>query len=279
MDLNALIEQAYNLEPLPASAARLAGLVADPDSTLASITEVIRLDPSLTARVLRGANSARSAVRDPITTAHDAVIRLGRGTILSIAIGGAARKHLQRAIPAYGLGENVLWRHCVSAALAAESIGPFCKKAIPPEAFAAALLHDIGKLVLGRFLDAQTLSLLAQAQAEGHLNPLQAESEILEVNHAELGGLIAQKWELPETIVQGITYHHQPEMGDAMICDIVCISNELAVATGLAKMPSSLIHEDHTDSFARLGIAPQDQARVCDVVKTRFAQVLERFGA
>ena len=158
-------------------------------------------------------------------------------------------------------------------------MGPFCKASIPPEAFAAALLHDIGKLVLGRFLDAQTLLLLEQAQAEGHLNPLQAESELLEVNHAELGGLIAQKWELPETIVQGITYHHRPEAGQAMICDVVCISNELAIATGLANMPSPLIHEDHTPSFARLGLAPQDQARICEIIKTRFAEVLERFGA
>ena len=279
MDLNALIAQAYDLEPLPASAARLAGLVSDPDSTLASITEVIKLDPSLTARVLRAANSARSAVRNPIATAHDAVIRLGRGTILSITVGNAARKHLQRAIPAYGLEENALWRHSVSAALAAESLGQFCKAAIPPEAFAAALLHDIGKLVLGRFLDAETLSLLEQAQLQGHLNPLQAESEILEVNHAELGGLIAQKWQLPESIIQGITHHHRPEGGESMICDVVCISNELAVSTGLAKVPVPLIREDHNPSFERLGIRPPDQERIIEIVKTRFGQVMERFGS
>lgn len=279
MDLNALIAQAYDLEPLPASAARLAALVANPDTSLASIVEVIGLDVSLTARILRAANSARSASRSPVKTVNDAVIRLGRGTVLSAAVGTGARKHLQCAVPAYGLQENVLWRHSVSAALVAESMGPFCKNSIPPEAYAAALLHDIGKLVLGRFLDAPTLALLQQAQAQGHLNPLQAECEILEVNHAELGGLIAQKWGLPESIVLGITYHHQPELGEQLICDVVCVANDLGIATGLASLPTPLYAEDHCASFDRLGLDSRAKECICEAVTTRFVQILERFGA
>ncbi len=278
MDLNALITQAYDLRPLPASAARLAALVANPDSSLASIIEVIGLDPSLTARILRTANSARSASRSAVKTVNDAVIRLGRGTVLSAAIGNGARKHLQPAIPAYGLRENALWRHSVSAALVAESMGPYCKGSVPPEAYAAALLHDIGKIVLGRFLDAPTQALLEQAQSQGHLNPLQAEWEILEVNHAELGGLIAQKWDLPESIVLGITYHHQPERCGQLICDVVCVANDLAITTGLAQLPKPLHSEDHSASFDRLGLGAQEQEQICEAVKTRFTQVLDRLG-
>ena len=277
MDLDALIEQANNLAPLPLSAARLASLVVDPDSHLASLTEVISLDLSLTVWVLRAANSARLAARSPITNVNDAVIRLGRGTILSIVVGAAARKHLQQPVPEYGLGENALWEHSVAAALVAETIERTCKVSVPPEAFAAALLHDIGKLVLGRFLDERTLELLNEAQEHGHLNPLEAEREILKVNHAELGGLVAQKWGLPDSIVKGITYHHQPEESDERICDVVCVSNDIAVATGLVSLPVPRWPEDHSGAFKRMGLDNDAEVRVADAVKTRFKQVLERF--
>ena len=276
MDLDALIAQAYNLEPLPLSAARLASLVADPDSKLASLTDVISLDPSLTVKVLRAANSARLAARSPITNVNDAVIRLGRGTILSVVVGVAARKHLQQPVPEYGLGENALWEHSVAAALVAETVEQICKVNIPPEAFAAALLHDIGKLVLGRFLDARTLELLNEAQERGRLNPLEAEREILKVNHAELGGLIAKKWGLPDSIVKGISFHHQPDAGEERICDVVCVSNDIAVATGLVNMPVPRWPEDHSGAFKRMGLDNEAEIRVADVVKSRFKQVLER---
>jgi len=276
MDLDALIAQAYNLEPLPLSAARLASLVADPDSKLASLTDVISLDPSLTVKVLRAANSARLAARSPITNVNDAVIRLGRGTILSVVVGVAARKHLQQPVPEYGLGENALWEHSVAAALVAETVEQICKVNIPPEAFAAALLHDIGKLVLGRFLDKRILELLNEAQEQGHLNPLDAEREILKVNHAELGGLIAKKWGLPDSIVKGISFHHHPDEGEERICDVVCVSNDIAVATGLVNMPVPRWPEDHSRAFKRMGLDNDAETRVADVVKSRFKQVLER---
>jgi len=277
MDLEALIAQAYNLDPLPVSAARLAGLVADPDSNLASITEVINLDPSLTGRVLRAANSARSAARSSITTVSDAVIRLGRGTILSIVVGSAARKHLQCSVPAYGLSENALWKHSVAAAITAEVMGPIGRVSVPPEAFTAALLHDLGKLVLGRFLDAHTLALLEAAQSQG-LNSLEAEREILQVNHAELGGLIAQKWGLPDSIVQGISYHHRPEESGLKICDIVCVANDIAVITGLADIPTPVVAEDHTAVYRRLELTEDSKSRIVDAVKNRFIQMMERFA-
>ena len=153
LDLHQLIAKAYDLEPIPMSGTKLANLIADPDSTLESLIEVVSLDQALTGRALRAANSAASAARSTITTVKDAVVRLGRSTMLTLGFGAKVRQQLQQALPEFGMAENMLWRHSVAAALAAESIGSMCKVQIPPESYAAALLHDIGKLVLARFLD------------------------------------------------------------------------------------------------------------------------------
>ncbi len=279
LDLDALMAQANNLTPLPTSAARLAVVVTDPDSSLSSITEVISLDPALTIRILRAANSALSASRFEVTEINDAVVRMGRGIILALAVGTGTHGYMRPPVPVYGLQENALWRHSVSAAMVAEHMGPFCNNAVPPEAFAAALLHDIGKIVIGRFLDAQTLSLLTQAQLDGQRDPLEAEREILGVNHAELGGLLAHKWGLPKSIVEGITHHHQPDEGRQLICDVICVANQLANQTGLANTTLPQRQEDHSASYARLGIRHENQQSICEAVQARFAQVLERFGA
>ena len=276
-DLHQLIAKAYDLEPIPMSGTKLANLVTDPDSTLESISEVVSLDQALAGRALRAANSAASAARSPITTVKDAVIRLGRSTMLTLALGTQVRRNLQQAVPEFGLAENMLWRHSVAAALAAECLAATCTVRIPPESYAASLLHDIGKLVLARFLDPDVLSYLQRAQEEGHCSPLQAEMEILEVNHAELGGLIARHWGLPNIIALGIQYHHTPSDEHPLVCHVVCVADVLArTIEPTSKTPP--YPDDHTASFQKLGVDAQVQQRVCQAVSARFGKVLELFG-
>lgn len=278
LDLNLLIRKAYDLEPIPMSGTKLAGLVADPESSLESITEVVSLDQALTGRALRAANSAASASHSSITTVKDAVVRLGRSTMLTLGFGTKMRQQLQQALPEFGLAENALWRHSVAAALVAESIGSMSKIPIPPESYAAALLHDVGKLVLARFLDPELLSYLERAQNEGRCNPLQAEMEILEVNHAELGGLIARHWGLPERIALGVQYHHDPGEDHPLVCHVVCVANVLAksVLPGAEAKPPH--PEDHRASFAALHIDAALEQRICQAVNARFTKVLDLFG-
>ncbi len=278
LDLQELIHKAYDLEPIPMSGTKLASLISDPESTLESITEVVGLDQALAARALRAANSAASASHTTITTVKDAVVRLGRSTMLTLGFGTKVRQQLQQALPEFGLAENMLWRHSVAAALVAESIGSLGKTPIPPESYAASLLHDVGKLVLARFLDPDLLSYLQRAQSEGHCNPLQAEMEILEVNHAELGGLVARHWGLPERIALGIQYHHNPTETHPLVCHVVCVANVIAksiLPDAEAKPPYP---EDHLASFSLLSIDTTLEKRICQAVTARFAKVLDLFG-
>jgi HD-like signal output (HDOD) protein len=278
LDLHQLIARAYDLEPIPMSGTKLANLIADSESTIESISEVVGLDQALAGRALRAANSAASAARSPITTVKDAVVRLGRSTMLTLGFGPRVRQNLQQAVPEFGLAENVLWRHSVATALAAESLGALGSVPIPPESYAAALLHDMGKLVLARFLDPDLLSFLRRAQEEGHCNPLQAEMEILEVNHAELGGLIARHWGLPNNIALGIQYHHTPSDEHPLVCHVVCVADVLAKTIEPVSQTPPPYPEDHTLSFQKLGVDARVQERVCEAVRARFGKVLELFG-
>src|SRR3954447_21571304 len=102
------------------SMTRLASLVCDNAPALDGVVEVVRFDQALTASLLASANSSWSASRTRVTTVRDAVIRLGTGPVLSLALGSVVRSRLQRAVPEYGLAEGDLWQHSVAASLAAE---------------------------------------------------------------------------------------------------------------------------------------------------------------
>ena len=202
-------------------------LASDPSCDLASVTELVAYDQVLTLKLLRAANSVISAPREPVGNVHDAVLRMGAAQVLSFAVAAGTRPFLDGAVPSYGLSEGALWRHSVAAAVAVETLKSF-DLALPADTFTAALLHDVGKLVLDRFINSQTLGYIREAELTGHLSRADAELELLNVQHAELGGVIAQHWNLPPSVVAGIAYHHHPAQSRETIADFTWLANQLA---------------------------------------------------
>jgi len=251
----ALVKAAHGLDPLPATVARLASLVVRPDWSLNDAAHLVEFDPALTGRLLRLANSAAMAGLSPVNTARDAIMRVGIGPALAFAAASGLRKQLKRALPEYGLTEGQLWRHSVASALAVEPIARRARTPVPPECFTAALLHDIGKIVLARFLSPDELKWLAEARDLGG-SSLQAEMEVLGVNHAELGGQIAGHWKLPERLAAGITFHHTPDDGHDLVCDVVYLANIAAkrIGEGVVRAPDEVTVQG--SSLTRLGLTP-----------------------
>jgi HD-like signal output (HDOD) protein len=254
LDANALVKAAHALDPLPATVAKLASLVVRQDWSLNEAAHLVEFDPALTGRLLRLANSAATAGLAPVNTARDAIMRVGIGPALAFAAASGLRRQLKRALPEYGMSEGQLWRHSVASALAAEPITRRTRVPLPPECFTAGLLHDIGKIVMARFLAPEHLRGLAAAREQGGTSSLQAEMEVLGVNHAELGGLIAAHWKLPARIVAGITFHHVPEGGHDPVCDAVHLANVAAKRIGEGVVLVANEVEADPGALTRLGI-------------------------
>ncbi len=278
ISLEALIESAKDLVPLPASATRLAALVSDAEVELNEVLEVVSLDQALTARLLRVANSAASASKSPVKTVKDAIVRLGNATVLALAVAGAVGRQMRTALPVIGFSEDQLWRHSVATALASERMKRFCKKPVPSEAFTAALLHDIGKLILVRFLSPEIAALLTRAQNEGKLRRLQAELELIGAHHAELGGLISQRWGLPERLGRAIQYHHSPDELIDEVSDVVAVANQAARSLKLVPVEADSFPDDVTSSRERLGITEEGYKQMCQILNTDFEETLTRFA-
>lgn len=275
IELDQLTTAAEALEPLPLSVTRLAALVCRQAPEIDEVVDVIRFDQALTASVLATANSSWSASRTRVTTVRDAVIRLGTGPVLSVALGSTVRTRLGRAVPEYGLDEGELWEHSVAASLAGELLTRRATNRPPTETATAALLHDVGKLVMARFLDSELLRVLHLAAEEG-VTRRKAEFDVLGVDHAELGGLIAQTWRLPGSLVRGIGYHHDPLLGGDLICYAVHLADVVAKIVGLGAEDNPDL-ETYATAVHELGLRPDDVDDICRIVEQRFREVRDRY--
>jgi HD-like signal output (HDOD) protein len=277
IDLDALAQAASCLDPLPTSVSRLAAMMCAETPDLLEVVDVVHYDQALTATLLRTANSSWSASRTQITTVKDAVVRLGSSTVFSLALGVGVRGRLGDAIPEYGLTEGELWNHSVAASLAAELIVSATPRPLSPDTITAALLHDVGKLVMSRFLSPDVLTLLGRSVAEGGHNRMQSESEILGVHHAELGGLILQCWGLPESLVRAVSYHHAPDLGVDLTAYGVHLADVVAKVVGAGPDDNPDV-----DSFAHameeLALDADDLDRICATTAERLEEVIARFG-
>ncbi len=272
-----LLRHADGLEPLPATATNLVTLLSQTEWMLRDVEAVVRLDLGLTARVLRFANSAWTAHLPSVGTVRDALMRIGVGTALSLAIAEGVRPRLLKPLPAFDLQPGRLWQHAVASALATEIVTRRARTPIPPETVTASLLHDVGKVVLDETMDDATLGALRTAWSSGGLSRIDAERQVLGMDHGELGGYIARHWGLPERVAAAITHHHAPSATQSTICDVVHLSNGIAKLAGFGPLIAEIDGPIEGDVLARLSFSPADLHTFCAELTDRMRTGQERF--
>lgn len=272
-----LLAAAERIDPLPVSVTRLALLVADPEADIREIVEVITYDQALAANLLRQVNSAALGGRVAITTVRDAVMRLGIGTLFTLALGASVRTAMGQAIPEFGLAEGELWRHSVAASLAADVLRARCRTAVPMEASTSALLHDFGKLVMARHFGGAVLAAVGAAADNDGLSEVEAERAVFGFDHAEAGGVIAQSWKLPLVVVDGIRDHHREAADLSAVSRVVALSN-LVAEDVFAEEPDPAGWPARLDLTASLGFDPDRYGELVARSAEQYSQLAARYG-
>jgi len=218
----ALIEAADGIRPLPAGLVELASTLADPTSGVEDLEPIVRNDPALTAFVIRDANSAASASQTEIVDVEAAIVRVGGARLLANAIADTMSDEMNAALPGYGLGPGELWQHSVASSYVAEVVRSTSSAAVGREVVTTAMLHDLGKIVVTKLAPGDALARLVARTGD----VTEAERELLDVDHGELGVALARLWKLPEVIVEAIGGHHHP--GDSIAAHALVVANNVA---------------------------------------------------
>ncbi len=229
--LKRVTEEMVALPTLPLVASRLLEAVADPETSSVEVARILSLDPALTARTLKLANSDFYGFPRKVGSVDLAVVVLGADTIRDLVLSAAVFQSLDPT----GCELTGLWNHSMACGVAARALAERLRYRLAGEAYAVGVLHDIGKVALRQSFPGRFDAVLALVRAQG-VPMEEAERNILGADHAEIGGWLAERWGLPADMVEAIACHHSPERAglNPDLAAIVHIANSLAERTGHA---------------------------------------------
>jgi len=208
-DLRRIIARVEDLPTLPRTVLRITELVNDPRASAKDLSIIITDDQVLTARLLKLVNSSFYGFPSRVSTVTGAIVLLGFDAIRNLLLTTSVLDLFPARIAKVRRDQEQLWDHSLGCAIGAKSIGNFLRHDKLEELFVAGLLHDIGKIVVMMFLPDEFARITERVRAEGVLIS-SAEQDLLGCTHADIGRLLAERWNLPPKLVGVIARHHTP---------------------------------------------------------------------
>ncbi|QOV91542.1 sensor domain-containing diguanylate cyclase [Humisphaera borealis] len=199
------IQQCPNLPSMPAIAMEVLTLAQSPDADIPKIAKTISQDPALSGKILRTVNSSFYGRSQAVGTISQGLVILGLQSVKTLVLGFSLVTNLSKS-QGKGFKHLSYWKHSIYAATAARSIAKKLNVLQQEEAFLAALLMDIGMLVLDTVISDEYGAVCAQAKTHEEL--VIAETAALGLTHADAGGVMAAMWKLPPLLATPIAKHH-----------------------------------------------------------------------
>lgn len=255
-DRKRIFSKVRNFPSMPGAATKLLVLLDDPDATPAQIAEILRYEPGLTANILKLTNSAYFGLPSKIGSVKQAVMLLGWKRVIQLVMTTCVSAMMEKPVAGYDLSPGELWRHSIGVSIAAELLVKELRIHAVHEVYTAALLHDLGKLILGSFVKDE-LQVIEDKAGEG-LPFEEAERLVLGIDHAEVGAEVLKNWSLPPEVIETVRWHHDPdEAGKPMGgIDIVHVANVLCITMGIGSGREGLRIGISPTVTERLGLRP-----------------------
>ena len=246
------IKSIKSLPTLPEVAQKISKMVKDDKTSATERGRIISTDPAISGRVLRLVNYSFYGFPGRISSISNAIILLGFDVVKSLIISVSVFEMMEKGI----LG---LWEHSLGCAIAARFIAKKVKGCDPEEISVAGLLHDIGKVVVSIQL-AEDYQEIKKTIEEKKISFSLAEKEVLDLTHEDIGGWLAESWNLPVGLREPISCHHHPQLAQQakLSTAIVHLANFLIRAMGHGSGGDPWVPELNRKAWERLGLSMQD---------------------
>ncbi len=232
-----IVREIDRLPQFPENIVYLQQLINDPESEITDIARQISMDPSLTADLLKVVNSAQFMLPKRVDNIVEAVKLLGLRGLKNQLYSYGTQKILDK-------GQEQLWRHSYKTAFFAYNLARnLRKKDILDDAYVGGILHDMGKIIFSS-THPELLDKITNFVKERDIRRNFIEDLAAGLNHAEIGGLIAEKWNFPEVLTQAIRFHHEPDQCSEENKEVVYT---VYLANVLCNLEVEEIHYDHLE--------------------------------
>ncbi len=205
-------QKVKDIPSLPEVVTKVVRLVQDPNSSASNVGKVISHDPGLTAKVLKLVNSAYYGFPKQISSIQHAIMILGFATMRGLVLSSSVVKiFTPKSTGMASLDYKKFWKHSLLSAIAAKVADGHTDKQAEDDIFSAAIMHDIGKIILEQYDHENYVQALKQApEPLNYKMVLNSEKSNCAVTHCEIGSIVAQGWNLPQSITDVILHHHTP---------------------------------------------------------------------
>jgi putative nucleotidyltransferase with HDIG domain len=212
-DIFQQIDRIRELPTLPAIVLKVNQMLQDLDITADQLSRVVETDQAMTAKILKLVNSSFYGFKSTIGSISTAVIILGFNTVQHAVVSLSVMKSFARIKNLKRLNIQDFWRHSLAVAVISKHLADHSDKTLSPDCFTGGLLHDIGKLILAEFFP-EHFEKIWLTMIDSAISFVDAEKMAEAVNHAEIGAYLAEKWLLPQPLVDAIRHHHSAFSSD-----------------------------------------------------------------
>jgi len=250
--IKTIARRIQSLPTLPPVVKKLTAMVESPEVTAKDVGKLISSDQVLSAKVLKLVNSSFYGLSGKVSSISHAVILLGFNVIKGVVLSASVFDIMERSMVG-------LWEHSLGTAIISGTISRNLGLSEPEEISTAALLHDIGK-VLVRVSLSEDYDCIVRIAGEQGRAFREAELEVLGVDHADIGSWLSREWGLPRQLIAPITYHHDPGNAPGLQdrVAVVHIADSLAHAFGVGGGPDGGVPRITELSWNLLGMPGLD---------------------
>jgi len=275
-----ILRQIRDVPSLPSVVIRIRQYLADPDVSFDALAKVIEHDPGLTANILQLANSAYFGWSRRIKTVKEAITRLGTNRIFQMVLCMSVAPLVRKPVKGYDMEADALWEHSFATAVTAEKMAQVLGLHGREEAFTAGLLHDMGKVVLGTFVEVDDQPIKELVLTKG-VTFDEAERRFVGMDHAEVAGELLSAWKLPDEVVAAARWHHLPEAAGnhQQAVDLVHLADALAMRAGWGGGVDLGLYRVDEAAMARLGLTPALAAEIIEKVEPEFQELRDLYLA
>ncbi len=272
-----ILHQSGELPALPKVACHIMAVIEDPRTTATRLEKALAMDQTLTAKVLRIANSPfYGAVRE-IRTVSEAIVRLGFVTIRNWTLVTATKSVF--LAPGAGMLFQQIWKQSVLSAMAGQLVAQAVGGREPESVFIGGLMQNIGQLVLARNYPELFRDILTESSEKG-IPYHEVERKMLGFDHGELGSLLIKDWNLSQELEEAVHWHHRfdhEEAKNAKVAAMIALGEEIALTSaGGNGNPATVEERNLSEDYelAEENLPPLSPAAVyLGLSKTRLADL------
>jgi len=277
--LENILQSIKHLPPVPTVIQKALSLLMNQEVSASKIVEVIQYDQALTANVLKICNSAYFGLSRKIYSLQEALVRIGNRNMRIVIMASSLMQFYKKAGDGYDLRKGDLWRHSVACGMMSMILGKTISQRTGHAVedhylFTTALLHDLGKVVLNEYVKESFEEIVTMVESR-KCSFVEAEREIIGMDHAALGARISRMWKFPDRMAEAIAYHHEPESSPepCSLLYIVHLSDLLCMMMGIGGGVDGLAYRGMDSVLQTYGLAEKDVERCMASLLEEMARV------